>query len=99
MTAVTIHAQTIIHERPWQEWLKLAKRYSVKIHDQNAVLHFIEKFRQSELMLVRLLKNEMPVDTEQGLLEDEIKFRQLLDSKFPHRSQWYRDEFKKVFRR
>ena len=50
-------------------------------------------------MLVRLLKNEMPVDTEQGLLEDEIKFRQLLDSKFPHRSQWYRDEFKKVFRR
>ena len=99
MTAASIPAQTIIHERPWQEWLNLAKRHRVEINNQNAVLQFIEKFRKSELMLVRLLNNEMPVDTEQGLLEDEIKFRQLLDSKFPHRSQWYRNEFKKVFKR
>lgn len=95
MAADTIQAKTIIHERPWQEWLKLAKRHRVEIYNQNTVLEFIEKFRKSELMLVRLLKNEMPIDSEQGLLEDEIKFRQLLDSKFPHRSQWYRDQFKK----
>ena len=97
MTAVTIEAQKIIHGRPWQDWLKLAKRNSVQVRDQTAVLLFIEKFRQSELMLVRLLKNEMPVDIEQGLIEDEIKFRQLLDNKLPHLSKWYRDELKKVF--
>jgi len=99
MTAVPITADTIIHKRPYQEWLKLAKRYGVDVQDEYEVLHFIEQYRTGELVVEELEKSPLAIRLEQQLIEDEIKFRQLLESKFPHRSQWYRDELKKVFRR
>lgn len=99
MTAIPIPAQTIIHQRPWEEWLKLAEAHNVDVHDQDLVLHFIEQYRLGEFVVEEPGENSVPIDIEQGLLIDEIKFLQLLDSKFPHRSQWYRDELKKVFRR
>jgi hypothetical protein len=99
MTAVPVSAQTIIHQRPWQEWLELAKRYHVNVAVQNEVMHFIEQYRLGELIVEEMHKSDLPIRLEQGLLEDEIKFLQLLDSKFPHRSQWYRDELKKQLSR